>query len=172
MSDFTNEIVLRPRFEVSLKEDIEQLKLVFDKSAKHPFLIKRLDEHIYIRFKKTDTTFWSPQLHLELTSFEEGISKIHGVFGPNPTLWTFFMFLHFGIGTLFIILGVFAYSNYSLGHNVTYWLTGMFFLILIWFALYAFGRMGKVKGQSQMSQLKDYLKEIISDFKNNGKGLG
>ncbi|WP_396591697.1 GTP-binding protein [Allomuricauda sp. R78024] len=170
MSDFANEIVLRPRFEVSLKEDIEQLKLVFDKSSKDPFLIKRLDEHIYIRFKKTDTTFWSPQLHLELTSFEKGISKIHGVFGPNPTLWTFFMFLHFGIGTLFIILGVFAYSNYSLGHDVTYWLTGMFFLVLIWFALYAFGRMGKVKGRSQMSQLKDYLREIISDFKNNGKG--
>lgn len=169
MSDFTNEIVLRPRFEVSLKEDIEQLKLVFDKSAKHPFLIKRLDEHIYIRFKKADTTFWSPQLHLELTSFEEGISKIHGVFGPNPTLWTFFMFLHFGIGTLFIILGVFAYSNYSLGHDVTYWLAGMFFLVLLWFALYAFGRMGKVKGRTQMSQLKDYLREIISDFKKNGK---
>lgn len=166
MSDFTNEIVLRPRFEVSLKEDIEQLKLVFDKSAKDPFLIKRLDEHIYIRFKKTDTTFWSPQLHLELTSFEKGISKIHGVFGPNPTLWTFFMFLHFGIGTLFIILGVFAYSNYSLGHNVTYWLTGMFFLVLIWFALYAFGRMGKVKGQSQMSQLKSYVKDLISALNN------
>lgn len=170
MSDFANEIVLRPRFEVSLKEDIEQLKLVFDKSVKDPFLIKRLDEHIYIRFKKTDTTFWSPQLHLELTSFEKGISKIHGVFGPNPTLWTFFMFLHFGIGTLFIILGVFAYSNYSLGHDVTYWLIGMVFLVLIWFALYAFGRMGKVKGRSQMSQLKGYLGEIISDFKNNADG--
>ncbi len=165
MSDFANEIVLRPRFEVSLKEDIEKLKLLFDKSAKEPFLIKRLDEHIYIRFKKSATTFWTPQLHLELTSFEDGISKIHGVFGPNPTLWSFFMFLHFGVGTLFVILAVFAYSNYSLGHDSTFWAVGMVFLILIWFSLYAFGRLGKSKGKPQMEQLKGYMRDLISTLK-------
>ncbi len=164
MSDLANEIVLRPRFEVSLRADIEALKSVFDQSQQDKFLIKRLDEHIYIRFKKMDTTFWSPQLHLELTSFEKGVSKIHGVFGPNPTLWTFFMFLHFGVGTLFIILGVFAYSNYSLGHDITFWMVGMVFLTLIWFALYAFGRMGRSKGQPQMNQLKNYLRELIQDY--------
>mgnify|MGYP000355193415 FL=1 len=104
MSDFTNEIVLRPRFQVALKTDLEHLKQVFDQSEEGRFVVKRLDEHIYIKFRKSEITFWSPQLHLELTSFEEGVSKIHGVFGPNPTLWTFFMFLHFGVGTLFIIL--------------------------------------------------------------------
>ncbi len=164
MSDLANEIVLRPRFEVSLRADIEALKSVFDQSQQDKFLIKRLDEHIYIRFKKMDTSFWSPQLHLELTSFEKGVSKIHGVFGPNPTLWTFFMFLHFGVGTLFIILGVFAYSNYSLGHDITFWMVGMVFLTLIWFALYAFGRMGRSKGQPQMNQLKNYLRELIQDY--------
>ncbi len=164
MSDLANEIVLRPRFEVSLRADIEALKSAFDQSQQDKFLIKRLDEHIYIRFKKMDTTFWSPQLHLELTSFEKGVSKIHGVFGPNPTLWTFFMFLHFGVGTLFIILGVFAYSNYSLGHDITFWMVGMVFLTLIWFALYAFGRMGRSKGQPQMNQLKSYLRELIQDY--------
>ncbi|MCL6267789.1 GTP-binding protein [Flagellimonas myxillae] len=165
MSDFTNEIVLRPRFEVPLKEDLDRLKTVFDRKAPHPFLVKRLDEHVYIRFKKSETNFWTPQVHLELTSFEKGISKIHGVFGPNPTLWTFFMFLHFGVGTVFIILGVFAYSKYSLGNDVTPWLVGMFFLVVIWFALYAFGRLGKSKGGPQMEQLKTYIKELISELK-------
>lgn len=165
MSDFTNEIVLRPRFELSFEAEVEQLTQVFDASSRDPFMVKRLDEHIYIRFKKKATTFWTPQLHLELTSFEKGISKIHGVFGPNPSLWTFFMFLHFGVGTLFLILGVFAYSNYSLGKDITLWVIGMGFLILIWFVLYAFGRMGKSKGEPQMNQLKGYLKELIADFK-------
>ena len=164
MSELTNEIVLRPRFQLNLKTDIDHLKQTFDQSSKDPFLIKRLDEHVYIRFKKSETTFWSPQLHLELMSFEEGVSKIHGVFGPNPTLWTFFMFLHFGVGTLFIILGIFAYSNHSLGHDITFWMAGMIFLVLIWFALYAFGRMGKSKGKGQMDQLKAFLKEQISNF--------
>ncbi|WP_190809836.1 GTP-binding protein [Flagellimonas sp. S3867] len=164
MSDLTNEIVLRPRFELSLNTELEQLKLVFDECSKEPFLVKRLDEHIYIKFKKKDTTFWTPQLHLELTSFEKGVSKIHGVFGPNPTLWTFFMFLHFGVGTLFLILGAFAYSNYLLGKDIKLWIAGMVFLVVIWFVLYAFGRMGKSKGQPQMNQLKDYIRELILDL--------
>ncbi|MCL6273685.1 GTP-binding protein [Muricauda sp. 2012CJ35-5] len=165
MSDFTNEIVLRPRFEIPLKADLEHLKRAFDQSAPHPFQLKRLDEHVYIRFKKSETNFWTPQVHMELTSFEDGISKIHGVFGPNPTLWTFFMFLHFGVGTLFIILGVFAYSNYSLGHDITFWLVGMSFLVLIWFSLYAFGRLGKSKGGPQMEQLKTYIRQLIAELK-------
>ncbi|SNY94005.1 GTP-binding protein [Flagellimonas pacifica] len=164
MSDLPNEIVLRPRFELSLNTELEGLKQAFDHCSKEPFMVKRLDEHIYIRFKKKDTTFWTPQLHLELTSFEKGVSKIHGVFGPNPTLWTFFMFLHFGVGTLFLILGVFAYSNYSLGKDIKLWVAGMVFLVVIWFALYAFGRMGRAKGKPQMNQLKAYLKELILDF--------
>ncbi len=165
MSDLSNEIVLRPRFEISLATEIEKLEEVFDKQTEKTFSIKRIDEHIYIRFHKEETTFWSPQLHLELTSFEQGVTKIHGLFGPNPTLWTFFMFLHFGIGTLFIVLGVFAYSKNSLGHDITLWIVGMVFLTILWFTLYAIGRLGKSKGNFQMKALKAYLNRIITDFK-------
>lgn len=164
MSDLTNEIVLRPRFKITLQTNIEQLQEAFDQSPKGKFSIKRLDEHVYIRFKKAETDFWSPQLHIELTSFEKGVSTLHGVFGPNPTLWTFFMFLHFGVGTLFVILGIFAYSKYSLGNDITFWLVGMVFLVIIWFALYAFGRMGKAKGRPQMNQLKAFLDELLANF--------
>ena len=104
MSDLTNEIVLRPRFRVSLRVNLEQLESIFDAASADSLLIKRLDEHIFVKFRKAETTFWTPQLHLELSSFEEGVSNIRGVFGPNPTLWTFFMFLHFGVGTIFIIM--------------------------------------------------------------------
>ncbi len=162
MSDFTNEIVLRPRFQITLQSNLEDLERVFDTVKTDKFVVKRLDEHVYIKFKKSETTFWSPQLHLEFFSFEKGVSKVHGVFGPNPTLWTFFMFLHFGVGTLFVILGIFAYSNYSLGHDITFWMVGMFFLVLIWFTLYAFGRLGKSKGAPQTEQLKGFLREVIS----------
>ncbi len=164
MSDLTNEIVLRPRFRVSLIANLEQLESIFDNATGSPFLIKRMDEHIFVKFKKAETTFWTPQLHLELSSFEEGVSNIRGVFGPNPTLWTFFMFLHFGVGTFFVILGIFAYSNYSLGKDITLWLVGMFFLVVIWFALYAFGRLGRFKGKGQMEQLKQFVRDTIAPF--------
>ena len=164
MSDLTNEIVLRPRFRVSLRTNLEKLEAIFDTPTTNSFVIKRLDEHIVIKFKKTEITFWSPQLHLELSSYEEGVTNIRGVFGPNPTLWTFFMFLHFGVGTLFVILGIFAYSNYSLGKDITFFMVGMFFLVLLWFALYAFGRLGRAKGKGQMEQLKQFVRDTIAPF--------
>ncbi len=164
MSDLTNEIVLRPRFHVSLRTDVDALKHSYDTLKKDGCLISRLDEHVFIKFRKADTNFWTPQLHLELSSYEQGLSNIRGVFGPNPTLWTFFMFLHFGVGTLFVILGIFAYSNHSLGKDITFLMVGMFFLVLLWFALYAFGRLGKSKGEKQMEQLKSLFRETIAGF--------
>ncbi len=164
MSDLTNEIVLRPRFHVSLRTDVDALKHSYDTLKKDGFLISRIDEHVFIKFRKADTNFWTPQLHLELSSYEQGLSNIRGVFGPNPTLWTFFMFLHFGVGTLFVILGIFAYSNHSLGKDITFLMVGMFFLVLLWFALYAFGRLGKSKGEKQMEQLKSLFRETIAGF--------
>lgn len=164
MSDLVNEIVLRPRFDIRLFTDPDTLKEAFDIKARDPFSLNRVDEHIYIRFKKGYSNFWTPQLHLEISSFSPGKSTIHGVFGPNPTLWTFFMFLHFGIGTLFIILGIFAYSKYSLGHSVGPWLLGMAFMVVIWFGLYAFGRIGKVKGKPQMEQLRRYADELFMEI--------
>lgn len=161
MSELVNEIILRPRFEIRLYSSPDIIQQAFDVTPKPPFLLKRIDEHIYIRFNKAETTFWSPQLHLEISSFSEGKSTIHGVFGPNPALWTFFMFLHFGVATLFLILGVFAYSKHSLGHEVTPWLLGMGFLVMVWFALYAFGRLGKSKGKPQMQQLRKYADELF-----------
>jgi len=84
MSELVNEIILRPRFEIQLQNEPEELMGAFDISPKKPFLLKRIDEHIYIRFNKKQTTFWSPQLHLEISSFSKGKSTVHGVFGPNP----------------------------------------------------------------------------------------
>ena len=67
-------------------------------------------------------------------------------------------------GGFFIIMGVFAYSNYSLGKDVTFWLVGMFLLVVIWFALYALGRLGKSKGKDQMEQLKKFVRDTIAPF--------
>ena len=61
-------------------------------------------------------------------------------------------------------MGIFAYSNYSLGKDITLWLVGMCFLVVIWFALYAFGRLGKSKGRGQMEQLKQFVRDAIAPF--------
>ena len=133
----------------------------FDIESASPFLIKRIDEHVYLRFTKKHSTFWTTSTHLEISSFEKGKSTIHGVFGPSPTLWTFFMFIHFVIGTLFLILGALAYSKYSLNQPITPLLIGMACLVLLWIGLYVFGRLGKAKGKPQMQQLRQYADTLF-----------
>ncbi len=159
------EILLRPRFQLELASEKEQLLGTFEKTSQPPYVIKRLDDHVFIKFNKQEVHFWSPQLQLEVIEKEEGGSKLYGLFGPNPTLWTFFMFLHFGVGTFFIILGIWAYSSAALDKPYGWQLGGMAILVVLWFALYAFGRLGKKKGKPQMKALYSFMEAILEKGK-------
>lgn len=161
MKTLPNDIVLRPRFRSLLKNSRESVLHAFEETKKPPFLVKRIDDHVFIKFNETHSHFWSPQLQLEIIEKDESSSNLYGLFGPNPTLWTFFMFLHFGVGTLFIIFGVWAYSNWSLNYSYGIQVGAMAFLVFIWFALYVFGRIGKKKGRPQMNQLHDFMEEVL-----------
>ncbi|SHJ93426.1 GTP-binding protein [Pseudozobellia thermophila] len=161
MKVLPNDIVLRPRFQLELATAKETLLQAFEKSGRAPFVIKRLDDHVFIKFNAGHIHFWSPQLQLEVENMEDGKSKVYGLFGPNPTLWTFFMFLHFGIATLFTILGIWAYSRASLDKPYGLHLGLMVFMVVLWFVLYAFGRAGKQKGKPQMQELYDFMKRVI-----------
>ncbi len=162
MKPLSNDIVLRPRFQLELSETKEELLESFEKSQVEPFLVKRLDEHVFIKFNKKNNHFWSPQLHLEIDELDEKNSKLYGVFGPNPTLWTFFMFLHFGVATLFIILGIWAYSSAALDKPYGLQLGFMAFLVVLWFILYFFGRAGKQKGKPQMQDLYRFMMDTLT----------
>ncbi|HMB64719.1 MAG TPA: hypothetical protein VKN36_16685 [Eudoraea sp.] len=161
MERLPSEIVLRPRFKLLLQESKERSLCNFIEFQRSPYIVKRLDDHIFIKFKREHAHFWSPQLHLEFTEENHHTCEVHGLFGPNPTLWTFFMFLHFGVATLFIILGIWAYSNASLGRPYQLQLGAMAFMVLVWVVLYLFGRLGKRRGRPQMNELHQFMKEAI-----------
>jgi hypothetical protein len=162
MKPLANDIVLRPRFQLELAGSKDDLLQDFPKSEIPPFLVKRLDEHIFIKFNKENNHFWSPQLHLEIESIDEKTSKLYGVFGPNPTLWTFFMFLHFGVATTFTILGVWAYSSSSLNKPYKLQLVLMGLMVVIWVVLYIFGRSGKRKGKTQPQELYRFMMNVLT----------
>jgi hypothetical protein len=158
-----NDIVLRPRFQLDLNGEKNALLEAFEKGQKNPITVKRLDDHLFIKFEKKETNFWTPQLHLEINEIDTHNSKLYGLFGPNPTLWTFFMFLHFGVATLFIILGIWAYVSATLGKAYVLQVVLMVLLALVWIALYVFGRLGKRKGRPQMEILHRFMMQILVD---------
>jgi hypothetical protein len=159
----SNETVLRPRFKIELNQSKETALQKFEgaKKIQTGFIITRSDEHIFIKIPKIDQHFWSPQLHLEIISFEDHKCTVHGFFGPNPTVWTMFMFSHFIVVLLFVGFGIWAYTNASLGNSYAIQIGAMVFLLLIWLGLYLGGRIGKVTGQFQMKNMYAFMKSIL-----------
>lgn len=160
----SNEIVLRPRFKIKLEKDNQSALKLFDKAkeVQKEFIITRVDDHVFIKFPKAKQHFWSPQLHLEINSENDSSSMLHGLFGPNPTVWTMFMFLHFFVAVVFIGFGIWAYSNWSLDNSYIMQLFVMFLMVILWFVLYFAGRLGKHKGRDEMHLLHDFMKKSLN----------
>jgi len=160
----TNEIILRPRFKFDVNQDNEALLALFEntKNSQSEFTVSRIDDHVFIRIPKLRQHFWSPQLHLEINKNETtNKATIHGLFGPNPTIWTLFMFLHFIVICLFIGFGIWTYINWSLDKSYTIQLFLTFLMIMVWFAIYFGGRIGKKTGTDQMHELHGFMRDTI-----------
>ncbi|MBX2827934.1 MAG: GTP-binding protein [Flavobacteriaceae bacterium] len=161
--EIANEIVLRPRFKIEL-DCAKELALSWFEEARQqpsPFVVHCIDDHVFIKVPKEKQHFWSPQLDLEITSFEKDHCTLHGLFGPKPSVWTLFMFIHFLVATLFIGIAIWAYTQISLGEPYAVQLTVMGLLILLWFVLYFAGRMGKATGQDEMLELYQFMQGIL-----------
>ncbi|WP_299337159.1 GTP-binding protein [uncultured Psychroserpens sp.] len=164
MSTATNEIVLRPRFKFKVKQDNESLLKIFEdtKNTQQNFVVSRVDDHVFIKIPKAKQHFWSPQLHLEINEDEDTKgSTIYGLFGPNPTVWTMFMFFHFIVAGLFIGFGIWTYVNWSLETDYAIQLFVTLLMIVLWFALYFGGRLGKKTGMGEMHELHHFMRDTL-----------
>jgi hypothetical protein len=159
-----NEIVLRPRFKFDINQINETLLKEFEKqkNKQSHFIITRIDDHVFIKFPKDKQHYWSPQLHLEINEKDENSSTVHGLFGPNPTVWTFFMFLHFIVAGLFIAFSIWTFTNITLNDSYAIPLFLALLTILFWFTLYFIGRMGKVKGKPEMILLYNFMQKHLN----------
>src|SRR5690606_32841666 len=117
----SNQIVLRPRFKMELEQDCSHVLNLFikAKAEQNRFMVSYIDDHIFIKLPNKQQHFWSPQLHLELTDKVKNQCSLHGFFGPNPTVWTLFMFLHVAVGILFMVNATWMYTRYSLDNPIS-----------------------------------------------------
>ncbi len=159
----SNEIVLRPRFQLELEVPSSKLleKFLDAKRNAMEFGISCVDNHVFIRLPKGEQLFWSPQLHLEIEEISGNTSSLHGFFGPNPTVWTMFIFFHVVVGTLFIADMIWLYSNSSLGNSTGLQIGIAIGLVVAWILLYIAGTIGKKKGKPGMQQLYGFMLKTI-----------
>lgn len=162
----TNKIILRPRFKQIIKFHHEViLKHFASKNGENAhFVVTRINDHVFIKYPKQQQQFWTPELHLEINYKDDHTSELCGLYGPSPTVWTFFMFLHFLVGTTFIIFGVWAYSNWKLGNDYYIQVLICSLMVLAWFALYAAARIGKTVSKKEMHELKHFMETTIAEL--------
>ncbi|TYQ00155.1 hypothetical protein C7447_101764 [Tenacibaculum adriaticum] len=161
-----SEIFLRPRFSIMCERkatEVMHTLLSNLKENKKDFKTRISDNHIFIDIPEKETHFWSPQLHFEVVE-DEGKTKIKGLFGPKPQVWTLFMFVHFFVATAFIGFTIMFYVKNKFGESVVFPLVMLVVLPIIWFLLYFLGQFGKQTGKNQMDDLKNFMKDILENI--------
>ena len=118
--------------------------------------------HLILSYPQQHRHFWSPVVDLNIEPRPDKTSLVRVLIGPEPSIWTMFMFFY-SIGGLAIMLGiVFGTSQYILGKGSWLFLLIPVGVLIIGFFYFA-GLAGKSKAQDQMLELKSFVEEATGE---------
>jgi len=152
----------RPRFKMVVPISTKELEArltdkLKDKSIDCECVF--LDGHCVIKIPYGERHFWSPELSLSIEEDKDG-SLIRGLYGPNSTIWTMFMFGYIGIGTLAFFTSFYGFSRLSLGMEAQIlWLLPV--LVACALMIYLFAQVGQKLGAEQMYRLHHFFEATI-----------
>ncbi len=162
----------RPRFKIYT--DITREKYT---SMLKDFLVEKQDgyagninsEASIITVKNENNQFWKPCLALRTEiDAEENKTVLRGVFGPTSAVWTFFMFLYFIFGILWMVFITLWYVEKQIKSNDFPWALSVSFVLLFLLAgTYAAAQIGQIKAKAEMQKLREFAEESIRKFEKN-----
>ena len=109
----------RPRFKhtssLSLSEVKSKLLINLARKSNQDKGItgKVYEEHLSLDIIKSKQHFWSPHLNVNFEVTDEGVI-LRGRYGPQPSIWTIFMFAYGALGILFIFIALYGLSQKAL----------------------------------------------------------
>lgn len=165
--DIDKPISLRPRFRyyTDIKKDNLQKRIRAIKSKyQSKFRIKLSEEHIWIYHSKSEEKMFTPHLHIEMVEEDDDQPDkllIKGLYSPNSSYWTMFMFLHFILAGLFIGFAIMAYTKSILDDSYTLYIYLMGGIGILWIALYFFARYNRKRGLKQAYALEKLFLEWV-----------
>lgn len=162
IEELNKQIKLKPSFRIEVSDVNIREKFADEKNNTFKNIkIKCLDEHIWLSMPKSEEKYYSPRLHIEIEQKEQ-VNILHCTFGPNPNLWTLFMFVHFFLGLSFLGLIVWLYTNITLNSSTLIVYLLMFLIVLCWIGLYVFARKNRKKAAPQSRKLINALSRLLS----------
>ena len=164
-----DQIRSRPRFKIfteisredytfHLKKFLEEKSQEFSGNINH--------ETAIITVKTDQNNYWKPNLSLRTeTDSEDDKTVIRGVFGPSSAVWTFFMFLYFIFGILWMVFITIWFVEKQIKSSDFPWALTLSFVMLAGIlATYLAAKFGQKKAKSEMQQLREFAEESISKF--------
>ena len=80
-------------------------------------VVKSFPGFLGILIPEKDQHFWSPQLHLCLEQTEEGKTIIEGTYGPNPNVWSLFLYGYLIVGSLGMFAAFLGFAQWTIGRR-------------------------------------------------------
>ena len=162
----------RPRFkiftDISRENYTEQLKqFLEEKSENYSGNIN--NEAAIINVKTDNNPYWKPCLALRTEiDPDENKSVIRGIFGPTAAVWTFFMFLNFIFGILWMVFITIWFVEKQIKSNDYPWaLSASFIILFLLLSTFAAARIGKIRAKKEMQKLREFAEESIRTFEKD-----
>jgi hypothetical protein len=117
--------------------------------------------HVDLSVPLEERRIWSP--HLDVTAEDDppAGTVLHGRFGPRPQLWTFYMFLAFGLGFSLLVGLSWGYAQWVM--DTTPWaLLSLPITATLGALLYLAALIGQRLGAEQMDTLSAGLEELVT----------
>ncbi len=161
-----DQIRSRPRFQISTQLSREEYtdglkKFLAEHSHEFSGNINR--EVAIFTVKTTHNEYWKPNLALRTeTDLLERRMIVRGVFGPSSAVWTFFMFLYFVFGILWMVFMTIWFVEKQIKSADFPWALSLSFLMLFGvLATYLLSIIGQIKARAEMNKLRHFAEESI-----------
>ena len=151
-----NSLHIRPRFRQTVDQAPESLQEQLRTRLEHEAgscEVRCFPQFISLRIPVKDQHFWSPQLNLSLEPTEDGKTLVEGIYGPNPNVWSLFLYGYFLLGFLAVVAAVVGVSQCLVDGSP--WCFWLLIPILGGLAgLYVVAQFGQKLGARQTGQLR------------------
>lgn len=154
---------VRPRFKQLTQQNIKEIGHALKEGLENEksCVGQIMEQTIILKIAPKNQHFWSPQLALNLEETNKG-TIIRGLYGPNPTIWTMFMFAYIGIGIMAMFALMVGLTNISLGRGYLFMIIFVALLSGL-LALYLIAQFGQKMGVEQTFTLHHFFEEVIHE---------
>jgi len=157
--------LVRPRFVLEVGTDPDSLmETLRDRLPDCPNCTGvSVGRHAELFVPETERRVWSPWLSVTADEGGDG-AFVRGRFAPHPSVWTFYLFLAFGLGFALLVGTTWGYAQWATEETPWAFIAIPVVLILSG-SLYLASQIGQRLGFEQMDHLRKALEDLVGHSK-------